>query len=420
MSVLPKLSKFSIKTKPSKVVTNFFFRRNVLLILLNLLFLFPYSTALIKNKFEKKKDATGDILEKIIQFELQEEEFQKANKTGKEKKFDEIRIQNIKNDFTSLRLENIIHNNTNFDHFTIQLAKYFLKLSSYSYCTEEQMKSQTCCPEIFTEDDWQLIEEKKVSYDDYNYAILASNKYKKIVVTFPGTRGPAQLIKELYYSNGVVFHEDPSEKIMSYLKTVYTLFKEDLEKTLEELFLKYNNYQFIFTGHSLGGSMAAISLLNSLKYGQAKSLTDSPILFTFGQPRVGNDVFANEIMKWIPIIYRVTRYGDIVTNVPFCSWIFSDNYQLSCYGILPEYKFDKNFILDDLKKKASESHFYTWHTGGWKHFTDDMSVYEDCGEELGENFLNEKCHLSLNLDISKHVQYFGLKVSDICQPIQKK
>ncbi len=317
-------------------------------------------------------------------------------------------------EFQMLRLDDIIENNPQFKNFSIPLAKYFLKLSSYGYCTEERMLSGNCCPEIFTHDQWELVEEKKVSYDDYNYAILVSNKYKKIVVTFPGTRGPFQLIKELLKSNGVVYNQDPSERVMEYEKNLYSLFKDDLEKTLEKLFVKFRNYQFIFTGHSLGAVMAAISVVNSIKYGGLKPLDNSPMLITYGQPRIGNDVFANELMKYVPIVYRITRKGDIVTNIPPCYNFFIEKTQIKCKGILPDFKFDKDFVLDDIERKTSETSFFNWHTAGWKHFDDEMLVYEDCGNDYGENSSNPKCQPYLSLDIYKHLYYFGIWVSNIC------
>ena len=317
-----------------------------------------------------------------------------------------------KNEFTNMRIKDIIQENQNFDKFTIPLAKYFLKLSSYAYCEEQTLKQKKCCPELFLEDGWELVFEKKVSYDDYTYSILKNDKFKKIVATFPGTAGPLQLIKELYYSNGVIFKDDPTEKIMHYLKNVYLSFEAELDKDLSYLFEIYKGYQFIFTGHSLGASIAAISVLDSIKHGYVKRSKFSPMLITYGQPRVGNDILANEIMKNIPIIYRVSREGDIVCNIPLCSWTLSPF--MECNGILPEFRFNSSFIPDENAKKVSENNFYIWHYAGLLHFNDNMDDYVDCGIEFGENHPRKECQLSTNFNIYKHLFYFGVQASMIC------
>lgn len=265
-----------------------------------------------------------------------------------------INVNKIKKDIRSITLDSVTKDNEYFSKFSIPLVKYFLKFASYAYCSEEKILSQTCCPEIFDEDNWKLIYEKKVSYDNYNYAILISMKYRKIIITFPGTRSLAQLIKELYYSNGVNFHINPTEKIMKYLLSVYSLFRSDLEKDLESLFSTNKEYQFIFTGHSLGGNMASIAALYSVKYGKLKILKNSPMLITYGQSRVGNDIFANEIMKYLPIVYRLTRQGDIVSNIPFCELNIMEG---KCKSILLDSKFDKNLNLDDNQKKKRNQTF---------------------------------------------------------------
>lgn len=390
------------------------FHFKLFIIVLTISLILP-SKSVNKNKNEINLDEKANFLENILKLEQQFIKNQKANQSEESKILEENLKSQAKKEFQMLRFEDIIKDNPELNSFSIPLAKYFLKFSGYAYCSEEKMLSQTCCPEIFTDDQWELVTERKVSYDNYNYAILISNKYKKILIIFPGTRGPFQLIKELYYSNGVVFNQDHSEKVMNYTKDLYALFKDDLEKTLEELFKNFRNYQFIFTGHSLGGAMAAISVINSVKYGGLKPLTNSPMLITYGQPRVGNDIFANELMKYVPIVYRVTRYGDIVTNIPPCYNFSLDKYHIKCNGILPDSKFDKDFVLDDTQKKASETYYYNWHSAGWKHFDDQMLTYEDCGNDYGENSTNPKCQLALSLDVTKHVTYFGLWVSSICK-----
>ena len=67
----------------------------------------------------------------------------------------------------------------------------------------------------------------------------------------------------------------------------------------------------MITGHSLGGAlavMAAAHLHNKYKMVE--------YLYTQGQPRVGNDKFAQFMTQLIPNIYRIVHYADQVPHVP--------------------------------------------------------------------------------------------------------
>jgi len=70
----------------------------------------------------------------------------------------------------------------------------------------------------------------------------------------------------------------------------------------------------LFTGHSLGGALATFAILdikNTLKPpGTLK-------FYSFGSPRIGNDVFTDYFMNTLPNVYqRVTHYTDVVVQIP--------------------------------------------------------------------------------------------------------
>jgi hypothetical protein len=77
----------------------------------------------------------------------------------------------------------------------------------------------------------------------------------------------------------------------------------------------------VFTGHSLGGALASLSAVklaeeNIVSWNQTK-------IVTFGQPRVGNNVFANYLNSKPVEKARVTTRGDIVTVSPFRAFGYS-------------------------------------------------------------------------------------------------
>jgi triacylglycerol lipase len=70
--------------------------------------------------------------------------------------------------------------------------------------------------------------------------------------------------------------------------------------------------QVTITGHSLGGALAVLA---ATRFKIESGL--SPSLYTFGQPLVGNDQFADRFMQELPNnLYRVINKKDIVPRIP--------------------------------------------------------------------------------------------------------
>ena len=137
----------------------------------------------------------------------------------------------------------------------------------------------------------------------YNYAILKSSKYKKYVFSFPGTKTFCLLLAEIIESQQVEFEGNIDIKVHKLFYMIFNKIKNDIfsQKILKEI--KSNkDYQIIFTGHSLGG---AISTLASYYYAKYNLADNEPVLITFGQPRVGNENFARDYMKYISNVYKL-------------------------------------------------------------------------------------------------------------------
>lgn len=97
---------------------------------------------------------------------------------------------------------------------------------------------------------------------------------------------------------------------------------EDLVKKLEEIHQKYPKITLYICGHSLGGALAVLAwsylLLNSQ---QLKFLNRVAAVYTFGQPRVGNNAFTNIIellsdFTWKTEYVRFALSRDPVARVP--------------------------------------------------------------------------------------------------------
>ncbi|CAH0057455.1 unnamed protein product [Clonostachys solani] len=93
------------------------------------------------------------------------------------------------------------------------------------------------------------------------------------------------------------------------------------------------DYTIVATGHSLGGAIASMAAANLRDTGFSVDL------YTYGAPRVGNDVF-NDFLIGLPgANYRVTNLDDPVPRVPFLCWGYR--------SISPEYWISKNYTEPD-------------------------------------------------------------------------
>ena len=75
---------------------------------------------------------------------------------------------------------------------------------------------------------------------------------------------------------------------------------------------QYSSAQVVITGHSLGGAMAALAAVGFVSY---ENIPVSRV-YTFGQPRTGNQAFSDFVRNIVPNFYRITNNQDLVVHSP--------------------------------------------------------------------------------------------------------
>ena len=84
-----------------------------------------------------------------------------------------------------------------------------------------------------------------------------------------------------------------------------------MREALQKVLNKHDGAKFYFTGFGVGGALATFGSLEVKKL-----VGHADMLYTFGQPRVGNEAFADEVKTSVPERYRVICYADIVPQLP--------------------------------------------------------------------------------------------------------
>jgi len=145
------------------------------------------------------------------------------------------------------------------------------------------------------------------------------------------------------------FEEFKGEKIENAFLRVYKAeFKNQLKESLTK-FIGNNedvqNYKFIFVGHSFGGSLAVLAAFDMLTENVIKANPEinSPLVYSYGQLRIGDDHFVNTVNSKFKII-RIVKNSDFFPRLPNCvyspqlkKWrCFRDTFSL--YLRFPEYR----------------------------------------------------------------------------------
>lgn len=91
-----------------------------------------------------------------------------------------------------------------------------------------------------------------------------------------------------------------------------------IRKVVKNLVRKHKNAKILLTGHSLGGALAILYTSLLAMHEENDLMKEISCVITFGQPRVGDSIFGDTMLKIIgkKYIRMVYRY-DIVPRIPF-------------------------------------------------------------------------------------------------------
>ena len=270
--------------------------------------------------------------------------------------------------------------------FNQEMISYYSWFASYGYCEDANIPS-FCCKahsNFFTKK-WSIVQESSTDkYFVYNYVLWRSDEYKKYIISFPGTKEILELLTESFNIELEEYGEDNNNiKIVNYFKQVaLELIDLVFSKEVKEDIKAHPGYQFIATGHSLGGAVATVFIYEAFTKKNIDSDVNEPVLITFGQPRTGNENFVISFNKIIKNVIRVVRDGDIVASLPY--FLFNNPYK---------------------------------HLGGLILVNKEMTSMTFCPKDIGEDYLDKECRRTKSFNIKYHTYYFNpeIKFGDRCE-----
>jgi hypothetical protein len=126
-------------------------------------------------------------------------------------------------------------------------------------------------------------------------------------VAFRGTNNVEELIEEFLTSiDPVPFLPDPTYMVNPYFYGAEGLIYDSVKTEVVALMQQYPEYEVMFTGHSLGGSIAHITAFH-LGYDGVLQPNRTQF-YDFGGPRAGEYTYAKQFNTLLPNSIRVTHY----------------------------------------------------------------------------------------------------------------
>eukprot|EP01116_Phalansterium_solitarium_P025460 TRINITY_DN9753_c0_g1_i1.p1 TRINITY_DN9753_c0_g1~~TRINITY_DN9753_c0_g1_i1.p1 ORF type:complete len:332 (+),score=58.81 TRINITY_DN9753_c0_g1_i1:108-1103(+) len=198
--------------------------------------------------------------------------------------------------------------------YAFSLAQHYVLYSFAAYCDPlsiMQWRCQYCvAPGLETPAVKFLL-----SNETYNVFGWAGSLSDQVIISFRGTE-PDSLdnwIEDLKTATMRPYPDVPNALVHDGFYEAYKAVRDQVRVAAKLLQLQNPNKPMVITGHSLGGALAQLCAVDLVQSG----VVAGPVyIWNFGQPRVGNAVFAKFASSVVQHVYRTINMDDIVPHLP--------------------------------------------------------------------------------------------------------
>jgi hypothetical protein len=200
--------------------------------------------------------------------------------------------------------------------FSNERAKTFLKFSSAAYCDEESISNWTCHDCLAADPSFtaKLFTDAKTTTQAY-VGRTNGETTENIVVAFRGSETIENWVTNLNFPKVGAYPKCDGCKVHEGFLEAWNSVREPIVAEVKRLLVEQPKAQVFVTGHSLGAALAALC---AAELGASSHSLGFPIegVYTYGQPRVGNQAFADFYDTGTHVSWRVTHWRDPVPHLP--------------------------------------------------------------------------------------------------------
>jgi len=205
--------------------------------------------------------------------------------------------------------------------FSLDEAEEYLLNAYASYCAPEPLMRWQCywCNETNVNVTFII---SNVTNDIFGFVGIDSSK-SNIVVSFRGSKRTsiANWIENLDFYRVQPYIDLPNLLVhQGFWQAYLSIVDQLLPAVLKTAEFCPQCKNILYLGHSLGATIVAFAAVD-LQY--IHNITQPvPFVFTFGQPRIGNEDWANFYNIWVPQSVRIVHNRDPVPHLPLQSMGF--------------------------------------------------------------------------------------------------
>ncbi|KAJ5318141.1 hypothetical protein N7508_002649 [Penicillium antarcticum] len=200
----------------------------------------------------------------------------------------------------------------------------FAQYAAASYCTNNVNSTGdglSClegnCPSVQSAETTTIYEfDESTEFGDVAGFLAADQTNNLLVLSFRGSRTLSTWIANLDFGLTDASSLCSDCEVHSGFWKSWETVADDLTVKIKAALSTYSGYTLVLTGHSFGAAVATLggTVLRNAGYELE--------LYTYGQPRLGNEALATYITNQ-GTVYRVTHTDDVVPKLPPASFGFS-------------------------------------------------------------------------------------------------
>jgi len=185
-----------------------------------------------------------------------------------------------------------------------------LHLSQIAYCPQDALAGWACsdCSLPAAANVTVIVDE---ATDTQAYVAYLPAR-QRVVVGFRGTEGIVNWLTNLNFAKTAAYPRCDGCRVHEGFLEAFNNVRDRVTTAVQALLAQKSGASLYLTGHSLGGSLAALAAAH-LAY--SANLTVRGV-YTFGEARVGNDAFVKFYNQGTHVSWRLTHYKDPVPHLP--------------------------------------------------------------------------------------------------------